>query len=82
MEISSRNAFKAVFPRYEELLNRGDLHQSEEIENFVREELPGKVEVVRKMEMTFTSFLNQYTNLILKRPQQPNLIHSLMNKAN
>ena len=43
MEISSRNAFRAVFPRYEDLLNRGSLHTSEEVEQFVREELPAKV---------------------------------------
>ena len=48
----------------------------------MREDLPAKVEIVRKMEITFTAFLNQYTNLILKRPQQANLIHSLINKAN
>lgn len=34
------------------------------------------------MEVTFTAFINQYTNLIIKRPQQANLIHSLINKAN
>ena len=33
------------------------------------------------MEITFTAFLSQYTNLILKRPQQANLIHSLMNRV-
>ena len=48
----------------------------------MREELPAKVEIVRKMEITFTAFLSQYANLILKRPQSVNLIHSLTNKAN
>ena len=37
--------------------------------------------MVRKMEITFAAFLTQYTNLILKRPQQNNLIHSLLLKA-
>ena len=33
------------------------------------------------MELSFTTFLTQYTNLILKRPQQSNLIHSLLLKS-
>lgn len=43
MEISSHNAFRAVFPRYEELIHRGSLTTSDEIEKFVREVLPPKV---------------------------------------
>ena len=43
MEIPATNAFRVIFPRYTELLNTGNIHTSEDIETFVRDELPGKI---------------------------------------
>ena len=37
--------------------------------------------MVSKLEKTFLSFLNQYSMLILKRPDLSNLIHGLVSRA-
>ena len=78
----SNDAFKIIFPRYTELLSENTLPPNESIEQFLRDELPRKVEMVRSMESSFNAFLTHFTNLILKRPQHAHLIHSLVLKAN
>lgn len=78
----SNDAFRVIFPRYAELLSENSMPPNESIEQFLREELPRKVEMVRNMESCFNAFLTHFTNLILKRPQHSHLIHSLILKAN
>lgn len=77
----SHDAFRAIFPKYAELLSEGSLPGNESIETFLREELPRKVELVRNMEASFNAFLTHFTTAILKRPQHSHLIHSLILKA-
>lgn len=81
METSSNNTFKTLFPKYVDLIRDEEFQTNDKIELFIRDQLPLQVEVVRKMEATFNSFLNQYTNLIVKRPQMANLSYSLATRA-
>lgn len=81
METSSNNTFKTIFPKYVDLVKDEQFQTNDRIEIFIRNELPLQVEIVRKMESTFNSFLNQYTNLIVKRPQMANLSYSLASRA-
>ena len=78
----SNDAFRIIFPRYAELLTGNSATPNESVEQFLRQELPRKVEMVRSMESCFGAFLTHFTNIILKRPQHAQLMHSLILKAN
>ncbi len=81
MEIAQNSPFRILFPRYADLAVEREFTTNENIESFIRNELPLHVDNIRKMEATFNSFLNQYTNLIVKRPQMANLSYSLASRA-
>jgi hypothetical protein len=78
----SNDAFRVIFPQYQQLLSEEAVPPNPSIEAFLREELPRKVELVRNMEASFNAFLTHFTNIILKRPPHAHLIHALILKAN
>lgn len=45
----SNDAFRAIFPQYEQLLSEETVPANPSVELFLREELPRKVELVRNM---------------------------------
>lgn len=81
MELAISPTFTVLFPKYIDLVRPSKFETNQSIEHFIQNELPLKVEMVKKLETTFSSFLAQYSSLIVKRPQVASLSYSLANKA-
>jgi len=48
METES-STFKTIFPKYSKMVREGDFQPNENIEQYIRNELPLQVEVIKKM---------------------------------